>query len=320
MARGDEPVESSAAPAEPAPLRSAWSSRWLLVAAAALWSTSGLFAKAPTFESWPAESRPHLLVFWRAAFATVVLVLVVRRPRWSWWLVPMVATFAAMNWSYLSALVYAEGSLAIFLQYTAPVWVFLTTALVLRQPITRRDWIFLGWAATALAIIIVPQLARADVRGVCYGLLSGVFYAGVVLSLRQLRSMDSAWLVFLNHAVTALVYLPIVILVGVTPSGVQWWFLAAFGILQMALPYLLFARAVRRTSGPEASTLALLEPVLLPVWVYLAWGRTPDYTPPEITTLIGGGMILASLVVRYSWGRNEEFNRLATAPPDRSHN
>ena len=43
--------------------------RRLVLLAAILWSTSGLFAKAPFLEQWPDEQRGLLLAFWRAAFA-----------------------------------------------------------------------------------------------------------------------------------------------------------------------------------------------------------------------------------------------------------
>jgi drug/metabolite transporter (DMT)-like permease len=54
--------------------------RLLVLVAAVLWSTSGLFAKATTFEIWPAADRGVILAFWRAAFAGVLLLPAVRRP------------------------------------------------------------------------------------------------------------------------------------------------------------------------------------------------------------------------------------------------
>jgi drug/metabolite transporter (DMT)-like permease len=82
-------------------------------------------------------------------------------------------------------------------------------------------------------------------------------------------------------------------------------FLAGFGVLQMGLPYVLFARGLKMTPSHEASGIGLLEPVLLPVWVYLAWHGAPNYEPPQWWTLLGGAMILAGLAWRYI-GRNEK--------------
>jgi drug/metabolite transporter, DME family len=41
--------------------------------------------------------------------------------------------------------------------------------------------------------------------------------------------------------------------------------------LQIGLPYVLFAHALRRTSGHEALGIGMVEPILVPTWVYLAW-------------------------------------------------
>jgi hypothetical protein len=42
--------------------------------------------------------------------------------------------------------------------------------------------------------------------------------------------------------------------------------------------------------------LTLLEPILLPIWVYLAWGRNADYQLPSWWTYVGGGLILLGLL------------------------
>ena len=62
----------------------------------------------------------------------------------------------------------------------------------------------------------------------------------------------------------------------------------------MALPYVFFARGLRSITSQEATGIGLLEPILLPLWVYLAWGEVP-----APWTLVGGGLILLGLVLRY---------------------
>jgi drug/metabolite transporter (DMT)-like permease len=81
-------------------------------------------------------------------------------------------------------------------------------------------------------------------------------------------------------------------------------FLAFFGMFQMGLPYILFARGLRSIPGHEATGIGLLEPILVPLWVFLAWGDKPAWW-----TLVGGGLILIGLAVRYALPavRKEEF-------------
>ena len=99
--------------------------RWWIVLAALMWSSSGLFAKSPVFEAWPADERGILLAFWRALFAGLLLVPFVRGARWDVRLVPLSLTFATMNVSYLSAMTLTTAANAIWLQSTAPWWVCL---------------------------------------------------------------------------------------------------------------------------------------------------------------------------------------------------
>ena len=95
-----------------------------------------------------------------------------------------------------------------------------------------------------MALILVCEIQGDNPQAVFYGLLSGVFYAGVVLSLRQMREFESSWLVALNHVGAAIVFVPYVASrPAYWPHGTQWLLLAGFGILQMGLPYVCFARA-----------------------------------------------------------------------------
>jgi len=123
---------------------------------------------------------------------------------------------------------------------------------------------------------------------------SGFCFAGVVLSLRALRKEDSAWLIVLNHAVGGLVLLPWVFSVDINLRTDQWILAAVLGVLQMGIPYILFARGLRSVRTQEAALLSLLEPVLNPVWVWLVWDLSATSE-----TWIGGTLILSGLAIRY---------------------
>jgi DME family drug/metabolite transporter len=266
--------------------------RLLVLTSSILWSTSGFFVKSPFLASWPGPT----LAFWRAAFACVVLWPLVRRPQWSWKLLPTTATFVAMNYTFLTAMAKGSAANAIWLQFTAPVWVLLVGVFVFKEKADWRDWLLVAFAAAGVAVILHFESRGASLEAVLWGLASGVFYAGVVLSLRQLRSMESAWLVALNHLVTALVLAPIALSGSHFPNtAAQWLLLAGLGIVQMGLPYVLFARGLRTIPGHEATGIGLVEPLLVPIWAYLAWRDRPDWW-----TLVGGGFILVGLAIRYS--------------------
>jgi drug/metabolite transporter (DMT)-like permease len=73
----------------------------------------------------------------------------------------------------------------------------------------------------------------------------------------------------------------------------------------MALPYVLFARGLRDISTAEAGLIALIEPILNPVWVVLVVGERP-----AAATLAGGALLLLGVACRYL-----PAPRLSVIPP-----
>lgn len=277
-----------------------WQARLLILAAAVLWSTSGFFVKAPWFAGWSGAT----LAFWRALFASIILWPLVRRPEWSWKLVPMTLLFAAMNYGYLTSMSLGTAANAIWLQFTAPAWVLIVGVAVFKERAVWRDWLLVAFAAAGVSIILYFESRGASRAAVAWGLSSGVCYAGVVLSLRHFRAHDPAWLAAINHTVTALALAPFALAPLVLghsdfstpfPAGIQWPLLIAFGLFQMGLPYVLFARGLQRVPGHEATGIGLIEPILVPLWTFLAWNERPAWW-----TIAGGALILAGLAIRYT--------------------
>ncbi|MBI3837898.1 MAG: EamA family transporter, partial [Planctomycetia bacterium] len=162
--------------------------------------------------------RGVLLAFWRALFAGLLLLPLVRRPRWDAKLVPLSLVFAAMNVSYLSAMTLTTAANAIWLQSTAPWWVCLIGAVFLREPFSRLERLPLVLGGIGLAIILWFEVQGQAQAGVICGLASGMSYALVVLFLRALRGQDSVWLVTVTHLATAAVIFPYVAYLNEWPS------------------------------------------------------------------------------------------------------
>lgn len=263
-----------------------------------LWSSSGLFVKSPLFD-WTEDEKGPVLAFWRAVFASIILGLMVRRPRWNWRLIPMALCFVLMNYTFMSAMSRAEASVVIWLQHLAPAWVAIGSALFFKESLRREDLVLVVLAVCGVCVILADQLRGENPLSVALGIASGVTYAGVVLSLRNLRDEDPAWMATFNHLVTAVLFVPFAMSASTLPHGMQWLYLAAFGAFQMGIPYVMFSIGLRRISGNQAAGLALLEPILVPVWVFVAWGGEPDYQPPRWSTFVGASFILTGLMVRF---------------------
>jgi drug/metabolite transporter (DMT)-like permease len=279
--------------------------RLCVVAAAVLWSTSGGFTKLLTKPTFLHLNEPALtglqLAFARVLFAGLALAPFLRRRDLAFRpaMVGTALTFAAMNALFVSALALGPAANAILLQYTAPMWMYLVAVWWLREPADRRGAVSLAVGMVGIGVIIaggVFDTGQVDqLPVILLALGSGVTYAGVLIGLRVLRDMSSRWLTVFNQIVSALVLLPFVW--GTTlPTPGQLVVLFLYGSLQLALPYWLVARGLRRVSPQEAGTLTLLEPLLNPFWAYLV---SPDTETPSLWTLAGGAFILGALAYRY---------------------
>lgn len=213
-----------------------------------------------------------------------------------------------MNWTYLTAIVSGSPTNTIWFQNLAPVWVLLGAAVFLKESTELRDWAMMVICLVGVLFILVMESLYVEASpehrwwSPVLAIASGLCYAGVIFSMKALRKHDSAWLISLNHIATALVMLPIVWWSGVAlPSGSMWFLLAGIGMLQMGLPYFLFARGLRTTPSHVASLVTLLEPVLLPVWVHVTRMSDPLYHAPHWWTWIGAACILVGLTMRFAW-------------------
>ena len=282
--------------------------RLCVVLAAGLWSLSGLFTRALTHDT-PLRLGPEAvggltIAFYRPFFASLVLLPTVRRRdvSWRWPMAAMVGCFAAMNLTFALAMSGGRSSNAILLQYTAPMWMYLASVWWLGEAPQRRAWVTLALGLGGVGFIIWGGWQEASLAVIGLGLASGIFYAGVVVWLRVLRDGSPRWLTVLNHAGSSLVLVPVVAHHGWPElTAAQLAVLGLFGTVQMALPYWLMARGMRAISPQEAGAITLLEPLLNPLWAYLA---APDKERPTWFTLIGGAFILGGLVWRYGpWSR-----------------
>ena len=278
--------------------------RLCIAAAAILWSLSGAFKSVLTHPTPLGLHEPPLdpaqIAFYRVLFAGIVLVPTLRRIDLSFRpaMIAMVLTFAAMNGLFVRALTLGTAANAIFLQYTAPLWVYLAGILWLGERPDRRSTVAVATGMAGVAVILSGgwSAERLDVIG--YALGAGVAYAGVLLWLRVLRGDSPRWLTVLNHLGSALVLLPDAARFGLPTAGQTAW-LFLFGAVQMGLPYWLMARGLRTVSASEAAMLSLLEPILNPLWAYLV---SPDQESPPMATWIGGALILSGIAYRYSPG------------------
>ena len=268
--------------------------RLLILSASLLWSLGGVLAKEIGLGGAP-------LAFWRSLFAALALLPFVParnrvfRPS----MIPLGLTFAATMGFYLGAIKATTAANAIFLQCSATFWTIPLSALLLREKPDRRSLVGVALAMAGVALIVVRGRdgRPGEGLGIALGLASGVGYAGIVVGLRGLRDLDSVWLAAFNNLVTAgSLGLWVAASTGTipTPEPREWPVLVAFGVVQLAIPYALFARGLRSVEAPDAALITLLEPVLNPLWVLLRHGERP-----ADASMVGGLFLLSGVAVRF---------------------
>lgn len=283
--------------------------RLCVVLAALLWSTSGAFTKVLRENTgWGLNEPtidPLVIAFWRVVFAAGVFLPTVRRGEWTFgpalWLTGL--AFALMNALFVSAMALGSSANAILLQYTAPMWVYAICVGILGEAAERRGTVTLLLGLMGIGILLVGGWTGGQLPALALAAGSGLTYALVMIGLRVQRDASPRWLTAFNHLLSAVVLLPIVWRHPL-PSGPQFAVLFVYGTVQLALPYWLLAVGLHRLGPQEVGTLTLIEPVLNPLWAYLA---SPATETPTVWTLIGGSCIVGALGWRY-WPKKKKKN------------
>ena len=271
-------------------VRDAAGGRLLIVAAAFLWSLAGVFIK---FLDLP----PLTIVFYRSFFAALVFTPFLRRKDWriDRPILISVITYTTAISAFVSANKLTTAANAIVLQYTAPFFVFLFSGLVLREKVSLLNGFTLAASMIGVAVIFLGSAGEPEMAGVLLALLSGVLFAAYMINLRRTQAVSPVYLTWINNVVCALMLLLVVkSQLGLTST--QLGIVAVMGAVQLGLPYFLFSKGLQTVPLQEASLIALIEPVLNPLWVALTVGEIPSFA-----TLAGGGLIVVALAVRYLW-------------------
>jgi drug/metabolite transporter (DMT)-like permease len=262
--------------------------RVLILLAALLWSLAGVFIKL-------LEIHPLTIVFYRSFFASLVFVPFLKSSQFHFnaAIIISVISYTAAITAFVSANKLTTAANAIVLQYTAPVLVYLFSRLVLGEKISTPNALALVVSMVGVGFISVDSAGEPEMSGVSLALLSGVLFAIYMVNLPQIKRISAIYLTWLNNLVCALLILPF-LKAPLALSSDQLLIVAIMGAVQLGLPYFLFSTGLRTIPLQEAALIALIEPVLNPVWVALIVGEIPSFA-----TLTGGAMILTALAVRY---------------------
>jgi drug/metabolite transporter (DMT)-like permease len=260
-----------------------------LFLAALCWSLGGLLIKRA---DWP----PLAVAGARGVIAAAFLLAFNRRTlRFTWAPAQLGAAVAYTGCTvlFVAATKLTTAANAILLQYTAPVWVALFGAWFLGERTTRADWAAIATVFLGMTLFFSDDLQFAGVVGNTLAVLSGVAFAAMTLLMRKQKNSSAIESIILGNGLAFAIGLPSMLTAPTLPSPGGWLALTLLGVVQLGISYQLYARAIRHVTALEAVLLPVVEPILNPLWVLLAFGERPG---PR--ALAGGAVVLAAVTLR----------------------
>ena len=260
-----------------------------VLAAAVLWSTGGLFIK------WTSLSGLELS-FGRSLLAAITVAIFTRHEGFGLNKVTALASvlYAALLLLFVLATKETTAANAIFLQYTAPVYLLILEPLIYREKFRKRDLIVVTVCVIGMSLFFVGKLRPQDVTGNLLALASGFCFACYFLLLRHSTSRS------VNRA-SSVIYGNLLLVLVAAPAGLRAvpqmnvhdaLSVLYLGVVQIGLAYTLFTVAMARgVRSLDAGIAGYVEPVLNPVWVYLVLGERPSSW-----ALVGGAIIVIAVV------------------------
>ncbi|MEO8753328.1 MAG: DMT family transporter [Casimicrobiaceae bacterium] len=264
-----------------------------MIVAAVCWSTGGLLVRSLSI------TNPWEIVFWRSLFMSVFVAVVLvamhgrRMPR---------AVRAAGYPGVLAGLLLAGtffffiGSLTrttvantFVLMSVSPLLAALAGWFALRERVQPRTWIAMAFALTGIVVMFGSAVDAGQLLGNLLALGVSVCFAAQLVVLRKF------------HATVDM--LPMVLIAGLWTLVPAWLasgpfaatphdlaILALMGCVQLGIGCLLATAASRTLPATELGLLALLEPILGPLWVWALLGERPG-----TSALIGGAFVLCAV-------------------------
>ena len=261
-----------------------------MLAAALLWSTGGLFIK------WTNLSGLELS-FYRSFFAVLTVAFFTRREGLGLNRISAVASllYAALLILFVLATKKTTAANAIFLQYTAPVYLLILEPLIYKERFRMRDLLTVLICLGGMALFFVGKLRPEDVAGNLLALASGVCFAIYVLMLRhsKARLVNRASSVIYGNLLAIIVTAPWGIAVLASLGRFDLLTVVFLGVFQLGLSYTLFTYAMSQgVRSLDAGIIGYIEPLLNPVWVFLVLGEKPSKW-----ALVGGAIIITAVIV-----------------------
>jgi DME family drug/metabolite transporter len=255
--------------------------------AALIWSTGGMFIKLISYDAYTIAGL-------RSAFAAIVFLVIFRRTVFTinWLTLFNAAMYAAILTFFVIATKRTTAANAIFLQFTAPLYVLILEPLLLKTRLERINVLTIGVCFVGMSLFFIGKLDPGHLSGNLIALCSGICFAAFLLGQRKNAPQYHAAAIFWGNILIGLICLPALLQIP-TIFSADFLMGTYLGIVQIGIAYAIFTYGLKRVHAVESALIAMVEPVLNPVWVFIGYGEQPS--PGAIT---GGLLILVAIATR----------------------
>ncbi len=281
-----------------------------------LWSTGGLFIKLTSLDAYQ-------VTFFRSLFAAITVLVITWRNglRINGFGVLATLIYSTLLFLFVWATKHTTAANAIFLQYTAPIYILILAPFVIGEKFHVRDLVTVVFCIAGMSLFFVGDLSLGETRGNIAALGSGIFLGLYIMLLRHPRatgnpkssppyegrvaaaSADGVVLsqqrinpvitVIYGNFLLAFLTLPNGVAAIPTITATDIFAVSFLGVFQIGISYILFIKGVREGTRPlDASIIGFIEPLLNPVWVFLIIGERPSNW-----AVLGGTIIVATVVL-----------------------
>lgn len=284
----------------------------MMVLAAICWSSGGILVRQVSLHgAWE-------IVFWRslamAAFVAITLVALHGRamPRAVRAVgLPGVLSglfLAGTFFFFIASLTRTTVANTFVLMSVSPFLAALAGRLFLGEAVPRRTWLAMGVAFAGIVAMFADSVELGRLSGNLLALGVSCCFALNVTMLRKFHAQIDMLPTVMLAGIWSLI--PAYFMAGPLLATAQDIGVLTFmGCVQLGAGCLLMTAASRHLSATELGLLALLEPILGPIWVWALMAEAPSRW-----TLLGGGVVLAAVIANEAfaaWQGGRARSRIA---------
>ena len=230
----------------------------------------------------------------RSAIAAVALCAFIRpkQLKWNGWMLVYVCSYASLCLSIIIALKMTSAPVAIGMQYTSIIWLFLVATLRARK-VNVKALVPVCVIVVGVVFFMCSGTDATSSTGNLIALCEGVFFALMTVSAKKVTRTNPIGMVAVANIFTAIVVFcifPAKLAVVPTMTMLDWIIMLVLGVVQVGGGYCFYNMGVMKVSPQKASVIALWEMILGPIWVAVFLGEIPS-----MLELIGFVIIIAGI-------------------------